>query len=146
MNHWIFSSCAISLFVGGCAHPTQARAPEPPHKPAAAGEAPTLGLAYELTRQGDGTGVVMAGRSEAGPYNVLEVQQHAAKTGEKEELRLKLRPRDDGSVLVEVRYAEVSADGGHIAWEPLVHVARGTPAVAEIQGAGWSRAIRVRIE
>ena len=152
MNRLGFASCAVSLgLLGGCTYPSTGatRAPDPPRPAAAAREPPTLGLAYELTRQGDGaaTGIVISGHSDLGPHNVMEVEQHATRTGEKEELRLKMRPRDDGSVLVEVRYAEVSADGGrHIAWEPLVHVARGVPAVAEIQGPGWSRAIRVRIE
>ncbi len=137
------SFAALPLVFAACAPSAQlARPSDPPKGPP---ELATIPVAYEVSRGGAGADVILAGHTDAEPRRTIGVEQQAGTSREKQELRLRAEPRRDGSFIVEVRYSEVSAEGTHIMWEPMVHVTRGTPAVAEIKGAGWSRAVRLQI-
>jgi hypothetical protein len=144
MSPWSATTCAvIPLLFAACAPSAQlARPIEPPRAPP---ELPTIPVSYEVSRGGDADGIILAGRTDAAPRQTIGVEQQAGTSREKQELKFRAEPRSDGSVVVEVRWSEVSAEGTHITWEPTVHVTRGTAAVAEIKGAGWSRAVRLRL-
>ena len=145
MSHVSIAAFAVlSLVSAACAPGTAAiRAGEPPRP--APSELPTIAVTYEVTRSGSSDGVILAGHADAEPRHTIAVAQQAGRTPEKQELKLVANPRADGTVVVEVRYAEVSAEGAHISWEPTVHVTRGIDAVAEIKGPGWGRSIRLRL-
>jgi hypothetical protein len=140
----IVPAVVASLFAGACARPPAAAVAEPAKAPAK--DLPTIGLSYEVTRGGDANDVVLSGHTDAEAHRATEVVQHAAKGAEKEELKLRPRPREDGAFLVEMRYAEVTPDGGHIAWEPVVLVKRGAAATADVTGPGWTRSVKVKVE
>jgi hypothetical protein len=70
----------------------------------------------------------------------------SAHTSAAEKLELDARPRDDGSVLVQVKYEETSPEGARIDWRPAVRLAHGATARAEVNGAGWGRVLEVAVE
>lgn len=125
-------------------------ASQPPARPTEAkakGDTALIPLSYQVSRAGtEGQPhVVLEGRLDADPRRVFEVTQHAAKTAEKEELLVRAHPRDDGSVDVEVRYKEVTSDGAHFDWGPIVHVRRGGEAVADIRGTDGTHMVKFAI-
>lgn len=115
--------------------------------PSRAPDARSIAIAYSVARRGpDGDGVVLAGRTALEMRRGVEVQEIAARSPARAELSLDARGEPAGGVLVVVRYKETAADGSRIEWEPIVRVAPGAPAHAEVSGAGWSRTIEVAME
>jgi hypothetical protein len=109
-------------------------------------EPPALALSYRVL---DGENVVLKGRSQVDgrtPTNGMRVDTLAAHTTAREELELDTQPRDDGTMVVQMRYQEVSEQGAKIDWKPSVRVARGVTARAAVGGVGWGRLIEVSAE
>jgi hypothetical protein len=124
-----------------------ARAPAPqaiaaPRPPEPAGVA----VAYRLLRSGDGDGVLLSGRTHVDPHYGARIDAVGGHTSAAERLELDARSRDDGSVLVQVKYEETSAEGARIEWRPAVRLAHGATGRAEVSGAGWGRVLEVAVE
>ena len=144
MNPWSSTTfAALALVLSACA--PGAQLPRPAEPPKGPPDPQTIPVTYEVSRGGDADTIILSGRADAEPRRTIGVEQQAGTSREKQELKMRAEPRKDGTFVVDVEYSEVSADGMHIRWEPIVHVTRGTTAVAEIKGAGWSRAVRLRI-
>jgi len=124
-----------------CARAPLQQAAAPP-RPEPAGVA----IAYRLVRTGDGDGVVLSGRTLVDPHYGARVDAFAAHTSSGQKLELDARPRDDGSVLVQVKYEETSAEGARIEWRPAVRLAHGSTGRAEVSGNGWGRVFEVSVE
>jgi hypothetical protein len=118
----------------------QAAAPQRPQEPAG------VAIAYRLLRIGDGDGVVLSGRTLVDPHYGARVDALGAHTSAGQKLELDARPREDGSVLVQVKYEETSAEGAKIEWRPAVRLARGTTGRAEVSGSGWGRVFEASVE
>ena len=118
----------------------QAAAPARPPEPAG------IAIAYRLLRIGDGDGVVLSGRTLVDPHYGARVDALGAHTSAGQKLELDARPREDGSVLVQVKYEETSAEGAKIEWRPAVRLARGTTGRAEVSGSGWGRVFEASVE
>jgi hypothetical protein len=132
---------AASILALGCASASAAT-----HAPSVsdAREPPSVAVEYEVTRKGapPDQSVILQGRTRIDARNDAEIK-HAAR--DHEELRLGARERSDGTFDVEVRYREASQEG-EIAWQPVLRLARGSSATADVAGAGWARSIRVKLE
>jgi hypothetical protein len=108
--------------------------------------APPVSVAYRVARSGDGAGVVLSGRTQVNAHRATAVKTLAAHSSAGEQLELAVLPREDGTLLVEVKYDEVSPEGARLRWEPSLRLARGTPGRAEVVGPGWGREIEVTVE
>jgi len=133
---------AVSLLSGGCAHPT-AVAPPPMESSKDMHEPASVALQYEVTRKGEDNGVVLSGRTSIDARHEAAIEHNAR---DREELRFAAHERNDGSFDVEMKYREIAPDGTSITWQPVLRVARGGTATADIAGAGWSRGVRVKVD
>jgi hypothetical protein len=135
--------CVLGVALSACARPEPRVAP-PPQAPR---DAPPIALSYRVERHGDSDGVVLTGRTILEPRRGdAGIEESDARSPAKSELRFDARQAVDGAILVTVRYREVAPDGSHIRWEPIVRVAPGVPARAQVAGSGWSRTIEVVAE
>jgi hypothetical protein len=125
-----------------CARTPVQQAAAPPRPPEPAGVA----IAYRLLRIGDGDGVVLSGRTLVDPHYGARIDALGAHTSGQQRLELDARPREDGTVLVQVKYEETSAEGARIEWRPAVRLAHGATGRAEVNGSGWGRAFEVSVE
>jgi hypothetical protein len=107
---------------------------------------PPIAVAYRLIGTGAGEGVLLSGRSQVDAKHGAKVHAVAAHSSAGQALDFEARPREDGTVVVEVRYEETSAEGAKLKWVPAVRLARGIPARAEVSGSGWGRAIELTVE
>jgi len=107
------------------------------HEPA------SVALQYEVTRKGEDNGVVLSGRTSIDARHEAAIEHNAR---DREELRFAAHERNDGSFDVEMKYREIAPDGTSITWQPVLRVARGGTATADIAGAGWSRGVRVKVD
>jgi hypothetical protein len=130
----------LMMTMGGCARPA-AVAPAVPVKEAR--EPASVAIEYEVSRKGDDPGVLLRGRTTIDGRHDARVERRAK---DREDLKFAAWDRGDGSFDVEVKYREVAPDGTDLAWQPLLHVVRGVTANAEVAGAGWARALSVRVE
>jgi hypothetical protein len=130
-----------SIISLGCA---SASAATPVSSVRDAREPPSIAVEYEVTRKGapSDQSVILQGRTSIDSRGDAEIK-HSAR--DHEELRLGARERNDGTFDVEVRYQEASQEG-QIAWQPVLRLARGGSATADVAGAGWARSIRVKLE
>jgi hypothetical protein len=136
---------AVVLSTAACAHTTPPavstssaapRAPDPP----------PVAVTYRIVRSVDGDGVLLSGRMDISVHDDGRVESASSRTGASEQLQLTVRPEDDGTLIARARYEERSQEGATIKWAPAMRVARGTPARAEVTGAGWARAIEVTVQ
>ncbi len=136
----VVPSAALSLVACGApsAAPAPARAPTP--------EPPPMSIAYRVLRGDGGDAVLLAGRTQIDTRHGPRLVAQAPHSPAEEEIELETRPRDDGAVLVEVKYEETSPEGAKIKWHPVVRLARGAPAKADVSGPGWSRTIEMTLE
>jgi hypothetical protein len=139
-------SFALASILGStllaCARGPVQQAAAPPRAPEPAGVA----VVYRMLRIGDGDGVVLSGRTLVDAHYGARVDALAAHTSAGQKLQLDARPREDGSVLVQVRYEETSAEGAKLQWLPAVRIAHGTTGRAEVNGNGWGRVLEVSVE
>ena len=146
---WLILASMVTLGSSGCARGGTA----PPASSAHGPERASVAVEYEVTRKGTDEGVVLKGRTNLDAPGDAEVKydsrDDATPPGHgqrrREELRVGARERSDGTFDVELRYREQSPDG-EIAWEPVLHLARGASSSVDVAGAGWSRTIRVKLE
>jgi hypothetical protein len=131
-----------ALQVGTTVHPCAATADTRPPPPEPAGVA----VVYRLLRIGEGDGVVLSGRTHVDPHHGARVDAVGAHTLAQQKLQFDARPREDGSVVVDVRYEETTVEGAHIEWMPQMRVAHGATGRAEVSGGSWGRAIEVSVE
>jgi hypothetical protein len=132
------SLCALSST--GCAHPAAA-APVVTAKDTR--EPASVSLEYEVARKGDEGGVLLRGRTSIDGRHEARVERRAR---DREEIRFAARERNDGSFDVEMKYREVTPDGVDVMWEPVLHVARGTTATADVAGSGWARTVSLKVD
>jgi hypothetical protein len=118
----------------------QAVAPPRPAEPAG------VAIVYRVLRIGDGDGVMLSGRTLVDPHYGARVDALGAHTSAGQRLELDARPREDGTVLVQVKYEETSAEGAKIEWRPAVRLAHGSTGRAEVNGNGWGRVFEVSEE
>jgi len=128
----------VSIISLGCASASAATPVRDAREP------PSIAVEYEVTRKGapSDQSVILQGRTSIDSRGDAEIK-HSAR--DHEELRLGARERNDGTFDVEVRYQEASQEG-QIAWQPVLRLARGGSATADVAGAGWARSIRVKLE
>jgi hypothetical protein len=142
-------SIALASFLlpalAGCTH-ASAGAPAPGSAALRPPEPPPIAVAYRLVGTGAGEGVLLAGRTQVDAHHGAVVHALAAHSSAGQALDLDARPRDDGTVLVDVRYEETTAEGARLKWLPAVRLARGVPARAEVSASGWGRAIELTAE
>jgi len=119
-----------------CAHAPSHTATAPRVSP----DLPGVAVTYRML---DGDGVVLSGRSEFDAHYIARVD--TTTSGTHERLELEARPRDDGTVLVQVRYEETRAQGS-IDWRPSVRLARGATAHADMTGSGWKRLLEISVD
>jgi hypothetical protein len=137
----VLASILGSTLLGCARAPVRASAASPkPPEPA------VVAVTYRLLRIGDGDGVLLSGRTLIDPHYGARVESSAAHTSAGQQLDFEARPREDGSVLVEVRYEESSADGARFQWRPAVRISHGATARAEVNGSGWGRVLEVSVE
>ena len=143
-----FAAPLFAVTAAACA-PAMAAPPPPSAPPSCASRASPppapVALAYELARRGDGDGVLLGGRTVVDVHHEHAIEQ-TAQSPRVIELRMHARPRDDGTLFVDVDYKERSADGIQIEWSPTLLVARGAPTTADVSGAGWGRSLRLTVE
>jgi hypothetical protein len=124
-----------------------ARAPAPPAVAAPRPPEPAgVAVVYRLLRSGDGDGVLLSGRTLVDPHFGARIDTLGAHSSAAEKLELDARARDDGSVLVQVKYEETSPEGARIDWRPAIRLAHGATARAEVNGSGWGRVLEVAVE
>jgi hypothetical protein len=136
----VIAMAILSCTACACAHPAAAAplaSPRDAHEPA------SVAIEYEVSRKGDSEGTLLRGRTSIDGRHEAAIE-HSAR--DREELRFAARERNDGSFDVEMKYRESGPDGTNILWEPVLHVARGATVNADVAGAGWSRAVSVRLE
>jgi len=138
----VLASILGSTLLACARAPAARQAVAPPRSPEPAGVA----VVYRLLRIGDGDGVVLSGRTLVDPHYGARVDALGAHTSAGQRLELDARPREDGSVLVQVRYEETSAEGAKIEWRPAVRLAHGSTGRAEVNGSGWGRVFEVSVE
>ena len=109
-------------------------------------EPQAVAVAYRVLRTGDGTGVLLSGRTDVDTRHGFRVEATAAHTSAGEQLDFMARPREDGTVTVEIMYEETTLEGARLKWAPSVRLARGATAHAEVSGSGWGRVIEVTVE
>jgi len=100
-------------------------------------------LEYEVTRKGEGDGVVLHGRTSVDGRHEAFVE-HSARDRE----QLQLRGARAERRLVR-RRDEVPREHPRrttIRWKPVLRVARGGTVNADVAGGGWSREVRVKVE
>jgi hypothetical protein len=137
-------AAALALSTAACAHTpppavaisTSVRVPDPP----------PLAVTYRILRSVDGDGVLLSGRMDIGIHDDGRVQAIASHGAGEEQLEVTVRPEDDGTLVARVRYEERGQDGVSIKWAPAMRIARGTPARAEVTGAGWARAVELTVQ
>jgi hypothetical protein len=132
---------AVAFAASACAHP--ASTAPPPQSAKDAREPASVAIEYEVTRKGADEGVVLRGRTTVDGRHEPGVEHNAH---DREELRFATRERNDGSFDLEMKYRETTPDGTTIRWEPVLRVARGGTANADVSGAGWSREVRVKVD
>jgi hypothetical protein len=123
-----------------------ARAPSIAHAAAPAPEPQPLAVSYRVLRTEVPDAVMMSGRTDVDARHSARVEASAAHSAAGERLDLVARPREDGSVLVEVDYQETSAEGARLHWSPAVRLTRGAAARAEVGGSGWGRVIELTVQ
>ena len=114
-----------------CARVPPAESPKP--EPAA------FAIDYRVLRENDA--VVLAGHTDLLAHRDGELT--AARPAGRAQIDVEPSPREDGSVVMAVRYREVTPDGATLEWKPLVRVARGSSARVTASGEGWTRAIGI---
>ena len=87
-----------------------------------------------------------SGRTLVDPHYGARVDAFGAHASTEQRLELDARSREDGSVLVQVKYSEAGADGARLDWRPAVRLAHGTTSRAEVNGSGWGRVLEVSAE
>jgi hypothetical protein len=131
------AAAAVCALSSGCSHAPGTRVAS------SVADRPNIALDYELTRQGGDTGVVLEGRTTLDGRESSGVR-HSTPHG-REELHFDSRARDDGSFDVWMRYEEQSNDWD-LNWNPVLHLARGSMAVANVEGPGWVRSLKLKVE
>jgi hypothetical protein len=130
---------ACLVAAGGCTRGAAAA----PASAKDAREPASVAIEYEVARKGDDNAVLLRGRTSIDARHEAGVEHHAR---DREDLRFAARERNDGSFDVEMRYRESTPDGTDIRWEPVLRVARGTTASADVAGNGWARTVSVKVE
>src|SRR5262249_27077940 len=67
-----------------------------------------LSIEYSISRRGDGHTVLLAGKMDVLPGRPASVEKSDADSPEREDLVLEARPTDDGRVLIQAHYKEVT--------------------------------------
>jgi hypothetical protein len=133
-----------TLFLGltgiGCAHVAEAPIRADARHPG------SMTIAYEIVRRGDGEGPVLSGRTEIEPGHGAGVEDRTSKSHGSTLLHFDARTHSDGTTLLRIKYDEESGEGARIIWSTAVRVRHGGEAVTAVEGKGWARALRVRLE
>ncbi len=144
---FVFALTGCSLSV----QPVVAPAPSPTEAKASHGslgpspkDVRALRVAYEIRRTDPAHTLVLSGQSEIDLAHSALIERGGPRDGSS--LKVRTDRTAEGSLLVDLDYAEHSSEGEHLRWSPVMSLAEGSTALAKLDlGGGDGRVAVVKV-